>query len=207
MKKGVFVVIESSDGSDKSDLAARVVDMLMDEGSKVRMFHPGTLIGEVVEHGSNNKGLESHAKYLLYCASIWELATDIITALNSGTNVLMGHYVFSALVRPAAEVWNILIRIWFIVNILFIMQDGTRLKWYQNIIVGLPQPDAVIYWHENAIDQETSHRIKKKFKKLRNKRWYDVENEGAIQNRKEVVAEIIRKEFANGNGHEVEMFS
>ena len=71
MKKGVFVVIESSDGSDKSDLATRVVDMLMDEGRKVRTFHPGTLMGEIVEHSSNSKGLESHAEYLLSCASIY----------------------------------------------------------------------------------------------------------------------------------------
>jgi len=63
----------------------------------------------------------------LFSANRWEVATSIVSTLNSGTSVVCDRYAFSGVAYSAAK--------------------GLDLTWCQKPDVGLPLPDGVFFLH------------------------------------------------------------
>lgn len=142
--KGVFIVIDASDGSGKATQTELLVDRLKSEGRDVETIDfPryydnlfGELIGECLagKHGDFPK-LDPHIASVLYAGDRFESKKHIEEALEKGAVVIADRYVSSNQIHQAGKIKEEKAREAFLVW-LEKMEYGT---------FGIPKPDAVIY--------------------------------------------------------------
>jgi len=73
--------------------------------------------------------LDDRAIHLLFSANRWELASTIVTLLNSGTMVLADRYAFSGIAFSASKVTS----------------SALSYEWCRNPEIGLPAPDLTMF--------------------------------------------------------------
>ena len=129
-QRGALIVIEGCDRTGKTTQAKKLVDYMNASGRKAifmrfpdRTTEIGGLINDYLSQGVN---LEDHVIHLLFSANRWENHLKIISALESGTTVIIDRYAFSGVAFSAAK-------------------DGFGLEWCKRSDAGLPKPDAVFF--------------------------------------------------------------
>ena len=64
-----------------------------------------TSIGTVINsYLGCKKELDDHVVHLLFSANRWEVERDIVSAINSGTNICIDRYAYSGVAFSAAKV-------------------------------------------------------------------------------------------------------
>lgn len=142
--KGVFIVIDASDGSGKETQTKLLVDRLKSEDRDVftidfpRYYNNtlGALIGECLagEHGDFTK-LDPHVGSVLYAGDRFESKNQIEEALKKGTVVIADRYVSSNQMHQGGKIKDE-------------KKRHTFLKWLEELeyeVFKIPRPDKVIY--------------------------------------------------------------
>lgn len=102
--KGIFIVLEGSDGSGKSTMAKKIGDYYKDKGREIEFTREpgGTKISEKVRDlilDNNNTEMNYRTEALLYAAARAQLVSEKIKPwLNEGKIVISERYVYSSLV-------------------------------------------------------------------------------------------------------------
>ncbi len=102
--KGIFIVLEGSDGSGKSTMAKKIGDYYKDKGREIEFTREpgGTKISEMVRDlilDNNNTEMNYRTEALLYAAARAQLVSEKIKPwLNEGKIVISERYVYSSLV-------------------------------------------------------------------------------------------------------------
>lgn len=102
--KGIFIVLEGSDGSGKSTMAKKIGDYYKDKGREIEFTREpgGTKISEMVRElilDNNNTEMNYRTEALLYAAARAQLVSEKIKPwLNEGKIVISERYVYSSLV-------------------------------------------------------------------------------------------------------------
>lgn len=102
--KGIFIVLEGSDGSGKSTIAKKIGDYYKDKGRDIEFTREpgGTKISEKVRDlilDNNNTEMNYRTEALLYAAARAQLVSEKIKPwLNEGKIVISERYVYSSLV-------------------------------------------------------------------------------------------------------------
>jgi len=129
--RGLFFVFEGLDRSGKSTQSKKLAKRLETEIGPVKwMCFPnretptGTLIDLYLRRQLD---LPDDLVHQLFSANRWEVATSIVSTLNSGTSVVCDRYAFSGVAYSAAK--------------------GLDFTWCQKPDVGLPLPDGVFFLH------------------------------------------------------------
>lgn len=102
--EGRFIVLEGSDGSGKSTIAAKIGKYFSEYGREIEFTREpgGTLISERIRElilDRNNTEMDYRTEALLYAAARAQLVSEkIIPWLNEGKIVISERYVYSSLV-------------------------------------------------------------------------------------------------------------
>jgi dTMP kinase len=167
MKKGIFIVIDGTDGSGKATQTEMLVKRLQKAKVKVKKIDfPaydrnffGKLIGECLagNYGDFIK-VDPHIASVLYAADRWESSKQIKKWLDEGYTVIADRYVSSNQIHQGGKLRDEKERIAF-------------LKWLDTMehkIFAIPRPTAIIYLHlpidlSFKLLQEKSLASKKKY--------------------------------------------
>lgn len=102
--KGIFIVLEGSDGSGKSTIAKKIGEYYSGKGRNIEFTREpgGTKIGEKIRNiilDNNHKEMDYRTEALLYAAARAQLVSEKIKPwLNEGKIVISERYVYSSLV-------------------------------------------------------------------------------------------------------------
>uniref|UniRef100_A0A0P4WLI0 Thymidylate kinase n=1 Tax=Scylla olivacea TaxID=85551 RepID=A0A0P4WLI0_SCYOL len=129
-RRGALIVIEGCDRTGKTTQAKKLVEYLNGSDRKamfMRFPDRTTQIGSLIDgYLSRGVNLEDHVIHLLFSANRWENHPRIVSALKSGTSVIIDRYAFSGVAFSAAK-------------------DGLGLEWCKGSDAGLPKPDTVLF--------------------------------------------------------------
>ncbi|KAG7195041.1 Thymidylate kinase [Scheffersomyces spartinae] len=126
--RGQLVLIEGLDRTGKSTQVSILASRLKD--AKIFKFPDRTTpIGSIINEYLTNEhyDLSDEALHLLFLANRWELASEIISLLNSEEWVVMDRYVYSGLAYLLSK------------------DNLNDIDWLLGPDRGLPRPDAIIY--------------------------------------------------------------
>lgn len=105
--RGALIVIEGADRVGKSTHAARLVDVLRREGTRVDLVKfpdRTTVIGQMInQYLKGETKLDDQAIHLLFSANRWELVDKMKSMLNAGVSLIVDRYAYSGVAYSAAK--------------------------------------------------------------------------------------------------------
>jgi len=150
--KGVFIVIEGTDGTGKATQTAKLVEYLKSKGKPVAVFdfpqygQPSCYFVEKYLNGGYGKDVNPRAASLFYALDRFEASTKIKQALEEGKIVVSNRYVASNMGHQGG-------------NIEDQKKRQEYFKWNDEIeygILGIPRPDLnIILW----VPAETAQKL------------------------------------------------
>src|SRR5574341_73453 len=156
--KGVFIVIEGTDGTGKATQTLKLVEFLKKEGKAVETFdfpqygQPSAHFVENYLNGKYGTEINPYTASLFYALDRYHASAKIRQALSEGKIVISNRYVASNMGHQGGKIDNS-------------EKRHEYFKWNEDIeynILGIPRPDLNIILHvpseiaQNLVDKKGS---------------------------------------------------